>query len=146
MGGAGDSLRAGPPAAFCLGLRRYRARSRVAVGQLLETLSSPGFQERVYGIVKCGDLLWHLQNWKVIEILGTAYYHPVLPLIPQEGWLEHLMRWRGIARHLFWRDGFSGFWPPEMGFCMEMIPWLKRMGYRYVLRDSVDGSDRSSNR
>jgi alpha-amylase/alpha-mannosidase (GH57 family) len=113
------------------------ARIHVSLsGTLLETLSSPGFQERVYGIVKCGDLLWHLQNRKVFEILGTAYYHPVLPLIPQQDWEEHLMRWHGIARHLFWRDQFSGFWPPEMGFCMEMIPWLKRMGYRYVLVDS----------
>jgi alpha-amylase/alpha-mannosidase (GH57 family) len=113
------------------------ARVHLSVsGTLLETLSSPRFQERVYGIVKCGDLLWHLQNQKVIEILGTAYYHPVMPLIPQEDWEEQLIRWRGIARHLFWRDQFSGFWPPEMGFCLEMIPWLKRMGYRYVLVDS----------
>src|SRR4029453_14702505 len=99
------------------------ARVHVSLsGTLLETLSSPGFQERVYGIVKGGDLLWHLQNQKVFEILGTAYYHPVLPLIPQDDWEEQLIRWRGIARHLFWRDQFSGFWPPEMGFCMEMIP------------------------
>jgi alpha-amylase/alpha-mannosidase (GH57 family) len=31
---------------------------------------------------------------------------------------------------------FRGFWPPEMGFCMEMIPHLARLGYRYVLVDS----------
>src|SRR6516162_1549017 len=55
-------------------------------GTLLETLSSVGFQERVYGIVKCGDLLWHLQNLKVIRLLGTGYYHPVFPLIPGADW------------------------------------------------------------
>jgi alpha-amylase/alpha-mannosidase (GH57 family) len=113
------------------------ARIHVSLsGTLLETLSSPGFQERVYGIVKCGDLLWYLQNEKIFKILGTGYYHPVLPLIPEEDRQEHLQRWLGIARHLFWREHFSGFWPPEMGFCMEMIPLLKRMGYRYVLVDS----------
>ncbi len=52
-------------------------------GTLLETLSSPAFQDKVYGIVKCGDLLWHLQNTSIIEILGTGHYHPVLPLIPE---------------------------------------------------------------
>src|SRR5512142_2669874 len=57
-------------------------------GTLLETLSSPGFQQRVHGIVKCGDLLWHLQNQQIIHILGTAYYHPVLPLIPHADWEE----------------------------------------------------------
>jgi alpha-amylase/alpha-mannosidase (GH57 family) len=60
----------------------------------------------------------------------------VLPLIPRDDWDEQLKRWHGIARHLFWREQFAGFWPPEMGFCMEMIPALRRMGYRYVLVDS----------
>jgi len=104
-------------------------------GTLLETLSDPSFQDRVYGIVKCGDLLWHLQNTRLFEILGTGYYHPVFPLIPQDDREEHLKRWQGIAGHLFPRH-FDGFWPPEMGFCMEMIPLLKRHGYRYVVVDS----------
>jgi alpha-amylase/alpha-mannosidase (GH57 family) len=113
------------------------ARVHLAMsGTLLETLSRPGFQERVYGIVKCGDLLWHLQNQKLFQILGTGYYHPVLPLIPQADWEEQLCRWQGIARHLFWRTAFSGFWPPEVAFCMELIPTLKRLGYRYVVVDS----------
>jgi alpha-amylase/alpha-mannosidase (GH57 family) len=105
-------------------------------GTLLETLSNPEFQNRVYGTVKCGDLLWHLQNTGVFEIFGTGYYHPVLPLIPQADWEAQLERWRGIGQHLFSREHFRGFWPPEMGFCMEMIPLLKRMGYAYVLVDS----------
>jgi len=105
-------------------------------GTLLETLSNPAFQERVYGIVKCGDLLWHLQNRKIFDLLASAYYHPVLPLIPTGDWEEQTGRWQGIARHLFWRSDFQGFWPPEMGFCMEMIPLLKRLGCRYVLVDS----------
>lgn len=105
-------------------------------GTLLETLSNHDFQGRVYGIVKCGDLLWHLQNTGLFEILGTGYYHPVLPLTPEADWEEQLARWQSIARHLFSRNNFSGFWPPEMGFTMEMIPMLKKMGYKYVLVDS----------
>ena len=105
-------------------------------GTLLETLATPGFQDRAYGIVDCGSLLWHLQNTRVIDILGTGYYHPVLPLIPAADRAEQLARWQGIGRHLFARDQFSGFWPPEMGFCMELIPTLRHLGYRYVLVDS----------
>lgn len=104
-------------------------------GTLLESLSSPDFQQRVYGIIKCGDLLWHLQNEKIFKILGTAYYHPVLPLVPPSDWPEQIVRWRGIGSRLFWRENFSGFWPPEMGFCMELIPLLKKSGYRYVIAD-----------
>jgi alpha-amylase/alpha-mannosidase (GH57 family) len=105
-------------------------------GTLLETLTDPGFQERVYGIVDCGAMLWHFQNQDLFEILGTGYYHPVLPLIPEADRPLQLERWQGIARHLFWRPRFQGFWPPEMGFSMELIPLLRSHGYRYVLVDS----------
>lgn len=105
-------------------------------GSLLETLSDPHFQQNVYGIVDCGSLLWHLQNQRIIDVLGTAYFHPVLPLIPESDWDDQLRHWRGIAEHLLWRKDFAGFWPPEMGFSMAMIPHLKRFGYRYVVVDS----------
>ncbi|HYE35362.1 glycoside hydrolase family 57 [Methylocaldum sp.] len=105
-------------------------------GTLLETLSNPEFQDRVYGIVDCGSLIWHLQNERIIDILGTGYYHPVFPLIPEADRSEHLARWQSIAGHLFWRNTFQGFWPPEMGFSMELIPLLRKFGYRYVIVDS----------
>ena len=104
-------------------------------GTLLESLSNPSFQERTYGMVDCGKLLWHLQNERLFEILGTGYYHPVLALIPEADWDEHIARWHAIARHVFWRNQFNGFWPPEMGFDMRIIPHLKRAGYRYVMVD-----------
>jgi len=105
-------------------------------GTLLETLSAPDFQARVYGIVDCGAMLWHWQNERIIEVLGTGYYHPVLPLIPEADRPEHLARWQGIGKHLLWRSRFNGFWPPEMGFSMELIPLLQQFGYRYVIVDS----------
>lgn len=105
-------------------------------GTLVETLANQEFQQRVYGTVDCGSMLWHFQNQDLFELLGTGYYHPVLPLIPEADRPEHLHRWLGIARHLFWRPRFQGFWPPEMGFSMELIPLLREFGYRYVLVDS----------
>lgn len=113
------------------------ARVHLSVsGTLLESLRDPDFQQRVYGTVDCGSLLWHWQNQKLFEILGTGYYHPVLPLIPEDDRPEHLSRWLASARHVFWRQSFPGFWLPEMGFSMELIPLLKRFGYRYVIVDS----------
>lgn len=117
----------------------HEAHARVHLslsGTLLETLSDPVFQQQVYGVVDCGSLLWHVQNQSLFEVLGTGYYHPVLPLIPEADRREHLQRWLGIAHHLLWRPRFQGFWPPEMGFSMELIPLLRAFGYRYVLVDS----------
>ncbi len=105
-------------------------------GTLLETMKDPTFQSRVYGIVDVGSLLWHLQNRKLFEVLGTGYYHPVFPLIPEADRKEHVERWLELAKHLMWREDFQGFWPPEMGFSMEMIPLLRYYGYCYVLVDS----------
>lgn len=113
------------------------ARVHLSVsGTLMESLRDPDFQSRVYGTVDCGSLLWHWQNQQLFEILGTGYYHPVLPLIPEQDRAEHLARWLAAARHLFWRQEFAGFWLPEMGFSMELIPLLKQFGYRYVIVDS----------
>jgi alpha-amylase/alpha-mannosidase (GH57 family) len=113
------------------------ARVHLSVsGTLLEDLAKPDFQSRTYGIVDCGSVLWHFQNRDLFEILGTGYYHPVLPLIPEQDRGEHLSRWLAAARHVFWRERFDGFWPPEMAFSMELIPLLKRHGYRYVIVDS----------
>jgi alpha-amylase/alpha-mannosidase (GH57 family) len=115
-------------------------------GTLLETLSHPEFQRKVYGIADCGTLLWSLQNTRIFEILGTGYYHPVLALIPEADWDEQIARWQTLARHVFWRTRFPGFWPPELGFDMTLIPHLKRAGYRYVVVDSeyVDPLDEMS--
>jgi alpha-amylase/alpha-mannosidase (GH57 family) len=114
------------------------ARVHLALsGTLLATLADPGFQHRAYGIVDCGSLLWHLQNNRVIDILGTAYYHPVLPLIPAVDRAEQLLRWWRIGELLFNRCEFAGMWPPEMGFCPELVPLIRRLGYRYVLVDSA---------
>jgi len=105
-------------------------------GTLLETLADPRFQERVYGVVDCGSLLWHLQNTRTIDVLGSAYYHPVLPLIPPHDREEQISRWLGLGRHLFWRDRFRGFWAPELAFCMDLIPAVAGQGYGWVIVDS----------
>jgi len=104
-------------------------------GTLLETLNNLGFQQRVYGVVDCGSLLWHFQNQELFEILGTGFYHPVLPPIPEADRYQQQQRWLGIACHILWRPRFQGFLPPEMGFSMD-IPLLGSCDYRYVLVDS----------
>jgi hypothetical protein len=111
----GMPLRLRPHSARGVGVGGCGPRVHCAMsGSLLEALADPHFQARVYGIVKCGDVLWNLRN-PALDILGTGYYHPVLPLIPAADREEHVQRWLGLARHLFARGNFSGFWPPECG-------------------------------
>jgi 4-alpha-glucanotransferase len=107
------------------------ARAHLSLsGTLPETLSSPGFQQRVYGIVNCGVLLLHLQNAQTIEMVGTAYHHPLLPLIPELGRPEHVDRWLEPAAARVRRAQFPCFWPPELGVLQGADPhaapaWLR---------------------
>lgn len=120
------------------------ARVHLALsGTLLETLRDPAFQRDVYGWVDCGSLLWYLQNERLFEVLATGYYHPVLPLIPPVDRREQLVRWLGIGRHLLGREQFAGVWPPELGFSMELVPTLARLGFRYVIVDSENVTPRT---
>jgi len=104
-------------------------------GTLLKQLEDPAVRETFRDVVNIHDFLERYKRSN-IEFTGTGLYHPVYPLTPQADWDAHTAWWLGLGRHLLGRERFQGFWLPEMGFCMEMIPMLKRHGYRYVLVDS----------
>ena len=105
-------------------------------GTLLATLQAPEFQAQASAMLDSRAFLERLQQLPNLEVLGTAYYHPVLPLIPRADWEPQLEYWRRLVRRWSLPRRSKGFWPPEMGFCMEMIPLLKRQGYEFVFVDS----------
>ncbi len=104
-------------------------------GTLLMQLTDPGVQETFQHTL---DLPRFLQGLRAsgIEFLGSGYTHPVFPIIPPKDWEAQAGRYLEIALPALGRSWLPGFWPPEMGFCMEMIPLLKRHGYRYVVVDN----------
>jgi alpha-amylase/alpha-mannosidase (GH57 family) len=103
-------------------------------GTLLKQLEDPGIRETFHDVVDVEDFLDRYRRSN-IEFVGTGLNHPVYPLIPPADWDAQTSWWIGLGQHLLGRERFHGFWPPEMGFCMEMIPMLKRHGYRYVIVD-----------
>jgi alpha-amylase/alpha-mannosidase (GH57 family) len=103
-------------------------------GTLLKQLEDPGVRETFQDTVDIEDFLSRYRHAN-IEYVGSGLYHPVYPLIPEADWDAQTEWWLGLGRHLLGRQRFAGFWPPEMGFCMEMIPMLKRHGYEYVVVD-----------
>ncbi len=105
-------------------------------GTLLKQLEDPAIRETFHDVIDVEDLL-NSYRQSNIEFVGTGLYHSVYPLTPHTDWDSQTSWWVGLGRHLLGRENFQGFWPPEMGFCMEMIPMLKRNGYRYVLVDCL---------
>nr|CRH04450.1 putative GH57 : related to a-amylase [Candidatus Magnetococcus massalia] len=105
-------------------------------GTLLEQLLDPEIQAGYADII---DIPAMLQSWREaenIELLGMGYFHPLMPLIPQQDWAEQVVRGRQMIRQTFGRAP-EGFWPAEMAFSMAMIPTLVEAGYRYVVVDGV---------
>ena len=103
-------------------------------GTLLKQLEDPGIRETFHDAVDIENFLDAYRRSNV-EFVGTGLYHPVYPLTPSNDWDAQTSWWLGLGRHMLGREKFAGFWPPEMGFCMEMIPMLKRHGFKYVLID-----------
>jgi len=104
-------------------------------GILLEQLCAPKIIKRCSAILDLERMLKGYSEAGGIEFVGMGYYHPLFPLIPMEDWKPQIERWKAKAKEL----GLvaEGFWPPEMGFCMEMIPVLEETGFRYVVVDGV---------
>ena len=105
-------------------------------GTLLKQLEDSAVRQTFGDVVDIADFLDRYRRSN-IELLGSGLYHPVYPLSPSADWDAQTEWWLGLGRHLLGRESFQGFWPPELGFCMEMIPMLKRHGYKYVLVDSI---------
>ncbi|HEX58665.1 MAG TPA: glycoside hydrolase family 57, partial [Methanomicrobia archaeon] len=103
-------------------------------GTLLEQLTNEDIVKKFSDIGIDLGFMREYVDARRIEFLGSGYYHPVFPLIPKDDWKPQILRWRRLARKLGFRD-VKGFWPPEMGFCMELIPTLRETGFKYTIVD-----------
>ena len=103
-------------------------------GTLLKQFEDPAVHEAFAGVVDINDFLGRYRTGP-FEIVSSGLYHPVYPLTPEADWDTQTQWCLDLTMHMFGRDRVQGFWPPEMGFCMEMIPMLARHGFRYVLVD-----------
>jgi alpha-amylase/alpha-mannosidase (GH57 family) len=105
-------------------------------GVLLEQFQNSKIVDRYRRFIDIPAMLASYRSATNIEIIGMGYSHPIFPLIPIEDWKEQLNKDRKIMQKIFGRAP-QGFWPPEMVFCMEMVPALVEAGYEYVIVDAA---------
>jgi predicted glycosyl hydrolase (DUF1957 family) len=81
------------------------------------------------------DTIQNLIKKKKIELLGTGYSHPILPL------LHHPLRLRqqifdhlDLTKKTFGCD-LRGFWPPELAISPLALQYIKNAGYNWVVVD-----------
>lgn len=81
------------------------------------------------------DYVKHLIKKDLIELLASAYYHPVLPLLSYEDVRIQIEKDIEIKRKIF-NTPLTGFWPTELAWAHWLIPVLKKEKLRWAILDS----------
>ena len=94
-------------------------------GVLIELLNK-------YGMSDTLDLIRDLVGENKIEILGTAKFHPILPLIPKKEVKRQIRLNEEINREVFGKGWIKrGFFLPEMAISSQVAKIVKEFGYEW---------------
>lgn len=87
------------------------------------------------------DLLKNLVSESKIEIVGTAKYHPILPLIQKKEAQYQIQMNEEINRREFGRWQRKGFFPPELAISGSVAKYIRQLGYKWVLMSGIACSE-----
>lgn len=83
------------------------------------------------------ELLKNLVSENKIEILGTAKFHPILPLIPEKEAQNQIRLNEAINRVEFQKWERKGFFPPEMAINSKVAKFIQQLGYKWVIMSGI---------
>lgn len=98
-------------------------------GSLIEQLAALGLQTIL-------DRFRALVEQHQVELVGSAMYHAILPLLPVTEIRRQIQMQEDILQRYFgpaYKPG--GFFPPEMAYHEKLEPLLAEFGYRWVILD-----------
>ena len=84
------------------------------------------------------EILKNLVSENKIEIVGTAKFHPILPLIPNKEIYHQIQMNEEINRKEFgniWAK--KGFFPPELAVSSEITKIVHELGYKWILQSGI---------
>jgi len=73
-----------------------------------------------------------------IELTQSAKYHPLLPKIPESEIIRQIELNDATNRKFFgdaWKP--QGFFPPEMGFSLDVAKTVHKLGYKWIIVDET---------
>jgi len=84
------------------------------------------------------NLICELVNQGKVEIMGTAMYHPILPLIPEKEAIRQITLNEEINEMIF-KDNWKheGFFPPELAISENVLKIITYEGYQWVLTPGI---------
>lgn len=73
-----------------------------------------------------------------IELVGSAAYHPILPLIPIKEAKKQIKENEQILKKYFGKNiKLRGFFLPEMAYGEEVARLIKKLGYKWIIMDKI---------
>jgi len=100
-------------------------------GCLLDMLSELEMQRTI-------SLLKDLYKEGKVELVGSAKFHPILPIIPESEINRQVkLNEQTIKNHIdeSWED--SGFFPPEMAVSPKICDTVNSLGYDWMIMDGI---------
>ena len=91
-----------------------------------------------YGLSDTMHLIKNLVSENKIEIVGTAKFHPILPLIPKKEAYHQIRMNEEINRKEFgniWEK--KGFFPPELAISSKIAKIVRDLGYKWILQSGI---------
>ena len=103
---------------------------------LTEFLAIYGFTDVINGLRK-------LAEQDQIEFTGSAMYHPILPLIPEDEVIRQIKLNTEVNKHYF-GDIYSphGFFPPEMCYSNKIAQIVAKLGFEWIIVDELSFNGR----
>ncbi|MHA2390331.1 MAG: hypothetical protein ACXAEX_00035 [Promethearchaeota archaeon] len=90
-----------------------------------------------YGLSDTMDLLKNLVSERKFEIVGTAKYHPILPLIPKKEAQHQILMNEEMNRREFDNWQRIGFFPPELAISGGVAKYIRQLGYKWVIMSGI---------
>jgi len=80
---------------------------------------------------------------KQIELVGSAAYHALLPLIGKKEIIWQITEQERIIKKYFPKAKLKGFFLPEMAYSPRVAKIIKNEGYKWLILDEISYSGKS---
>ncbi|MBD3188545.1 hypothetical protein GF325_17065 [Candidatus Bathyarchaeota archaeon] len=100
---------------------------------LLDLLHDHGLDDTV-------ELLKELIGREQVDLVGTAKYHPILPLIPRREAIRQIKLQEQDCQRIFPNWEKRGFFAPEMAISPGVVSMIHKQGYRWLLGSGISCS------
>lgn len=97
---------------------------------LIELLKNNGCEDIL------DDIRFAIGN-NLIELMGTAAYHPILPLLPEKDAANQIAYDIQQKKFLGIQQNSKGFFFPEMAFSEKSLPLLRKLDYQWAVIEDV---------